>query len=279
MTAQPLKIEIKVNYPLFLGLVLLAHLLMMTLAGTPFTNLKQEVTRVTRSPLKILTIGEDNAKSHNSVFLEPTKAAAPTLAKKAAPKNLSLRDLMAAPASAKAASAQAPSARPGTLPKRTTALSGLRYGADDFKKMAQDPMLQGGAEILNSQRMALNFEVPEGKKADELNESQLKLYGFLRRGAMKYVSSLASELKEFELKNPHMHFPMTDTKQVMTGRLIFDSQGNLKQIKMVRWTNVDKLQGFFENVLKRLDNLQNPPKELWAEEGEFTIYVTLQVNG
>jgi hypothetical protein len=72
---------------------------------------------------------------------------------------------------------------------------------------------------------------------------------------------------------------LTDDKQVLTGRLVFDQQGNLKQIKMVRWTNIDKLQTFFESVLKKLDSLQNPPKELWLKDGEFAIFVTLQVNG
>jgi hypothetical protein len=163
--------------------------------------------------------------------------------------------------------------------KPTPALSGLRYDASEFKKMIRDPLFQGSSKLINSEKIALNFEVPEGKKADELNESQLKLYGFLRRGAMKYVNSLSLELKEFELKNPHLQFPMTDNKQIMTGRLVYDSEGNLKQIKMVRWTNIDRLQGFFENVVKRLEQLQNPPKELWAENGEFTIYVTLQING
>ena len=96
---------------------------------------------------------------------------------------------------------------------------------------------------------------------------------------MKYVASLSSELKEFELKNPHLNFPLTESKQILTGRLVYDGQGNLKQIKMVRWTNIDKLQSFFENVLKRMDTLQNPPKELWVENGEFTVFISLQLNG
>lgn len=280
MTAQALKIEIKLNYPMFLGAVLLVHVLLMMLTGTPVFELTKELTKTTRSPLKIVTLGEKNASKRNSIFIDPQAASAAKPTKRQGPKNLSLSDLMAAPSTVKAPAAPAARAiRPGEAPRRTTALSGLRYGADDFRKMARDPMFQGGANVLNSERLALNFEVPEGKKADELNESQLKLYSFLRRGAMKYVNSLSAELKDFELKNPHIQFPMTDTKQMMTGRLVYDSQGNLKQIKMVRWTNIDKLQGFFENVLKRLDTLQNPPKELWAENGEFTIYVTLQING
>ena len=282
MTAQTLKLEIKINYPLFFGLTILAHLLLFILVQAPRLIDNQKVTKVTRTPLKIQSLGEKNSKSLNSVALKPEKPSSPSqVAIKANPKKLNLSDLMAAmasPSKADTKTAQAP-LRPGQLPKPTTAMSGLKYGSDEFQKMASDPMLQGAAEILNSRRVALNFELPKGKKLDEMNESELKLYSFLRRGAIKYVNSLTAEIRDFEMKNPHLHFPLTDDKQVLTGRLVFDQQGNLKQIKMVRWTNIDKLQTFFESVLKKLDSLQNPPKELWLQDGEFAIFVTLQDNG
>jgi hypothetical protein len=281
MTEQALKFEIKINFPIFFGLTFLAHLLLFAFFRGPApTEISDHPTKSTRSPIKILSLGEKNSKSQNSVYIKPQITPSPQVAKKEEPKKLNLSDLMVAPQGIKSPSktAQTP-LRPGLLPRPTTALSGLRYGADEFKKMAKDPMLQGGADILSSQKVALNFEVPQGKKLDELNETELKLYGFLRRGAMKYVASLSAEIKEFEMQNPHLQFPLTDTKQVLTGRLIYDGQGNLKQIKMVRWTNIDKLQNFFESVLKRLDTLQNPPKELWIENGEFTVFVTLQLNG
>ena len=278
MTQASYKIEIKVNYPIFFGLTLLAHFLVFAFLKSPDQVTRPDLIQKSRTPLKILSLGEKNAKSLNSVFLKPEKPATPQVAKKTAPRKLNLHDLIATPPT-ETASNPAPSVRPGQLPKTTTALSGLKYGADDFKKMARDPMLQGGADILSSQRVALNFEVPQGKKLDELNESELKLYGFLRRGAMKYVASLSAEVKEFELQNPHLRFPLTESKQVLTGRLVYDGQGNLKQIKMVRWTNIDRLQTFFQSVLQRLDTLQNPPKELWIENGEFVVFVTLQING
>ena len=277
MPGQSLKFEIKINYPIFFGLTLLLHFLVFLIVQAPTSPDNIAMSR-TKTPLKIHSLGERNSKSLDNVFLK--KPLPSQVAKKPSAKKLNLSDLMANPVMAKSpVKAEKTSTRPGQLPKPASALTGLKYGNDDFKKMANDPMLQGGADILSSQRVALNFEVPKGKNLDELNESELKLYGFLRRGAMKYVASLSSEIKEFEMKNPHLSFPLTSKKQVLTGRLIYDGQGNLKQIKMVRWTNIDKLQSFFESVLKRLDTLQNPPKELWSETGEFTVFVTLQING
>ncbi len=280
MAGQTLKLEIKINYPIFLGLTCFAHILLFILLQSPSSTQDKRVSQVKRNPIKIHSLGVKNAKSDSSVYLKPEIPTPAHVANKPAPKKLNLSDLMASPSPMKASPKTAQtSLRPGQLPKPTPALSGIKYGVDEFKKMASDPMLQGAANVLNSRRVALNFELPEGKKLSELNESELKLYSFLRRGAMKYVASLSAEIQEFEMKNPHLHFPLTDDKQIMTGRLVFDSQGNLKQIKMVRWTNIDKLQTFFESVLKRLDTLQNPPKELWAQDGEFAVFVTLQING
>ena len=114
---------------------------------------------------------------------------------------------------------------------------------------------------------------------DELNEYELMFYGFQRRTAIGYVNSFYKKLDKFQRENPHIQFPMTDTKQVMTGRLTYDEKGNIKQIKMIRWTNVDRLQGFFEEVLKDMDTLHNPPKPLWSKTGEFSIFFSLVING
>ena len=282
MSAATVKFEIKLNLPMFLGMSLLAHALLFLLIQPQLTG-SDIVQQTGKQPKPIIvTIGRPDSKSKNSIFLKPEKPSFPTpakVAKPTPPHKLNLGDLSAAQmTNPKVVTRDVPN-RPGQMPAAPSALSGLRYGKDDFKKMASDPNIQGGADLLTSQRVALNFEIPEGKDKSELNESQLKLYGFLRRGAMKYVNSLSAEITQFELQNPHLRFPLIDYKQTLTGRLVYDNQGNLKQIKMVRWSNNDKLQGFFENVLKRLENLQNPPKELWVENGEFTVFVTLQING
>ena len=296
MSAETIKFETKFNFPMFFGASLLAHALLLIFVIRPVTEGQDNENQAgkSRQPM-VVTIGKPQGKSANKYMLRPKNAPAAAQAK--APKSrltppqyqLNLADLSAGsilpqPNKKVAASAKtqtkAPSLRPGTMPVAApAAMAGIKYARDDFKKMASDPTIQGGADILSTKRVSLNFEVPEGKDATELNESQLKLYGFLRRGSIKYVNSLSAEIEQFELQNPHLHFPLIDHKQTLTGRLVYDNQGNLKQIKMVRWSNNDKLQAFFENVLKRLENLQNPPKELWAETGEFTVFVTLQING
>lgn len=298
MSEHTVKLEINVNKLMFLGFSVLAHICLCLFLSRVTPQTDGDLDGNTHKAPLIVKIGDKNSRSKNTIHVKPQMPkAAPRAAHKPGPKKIHLSDLNATPAlkpqlanrgeTTKPTPARktveisrvAPP-RPGQIPTAApAALTGVRYGADELKKMSKDPMYQGGSEILTTDRVALNFELPEGKNPDELNESQMRLYGFIRRGAMKYVNSISAEIKQFELRNPHLQFPIVENKQILTGRLVYDNEGNLKQIKMVRWSNNDKLQGFFENVLKRLENLQNPPKELWVENGEFTVFVTLQING
>lgn len=184
------------------------------------------------------------------------------------------------------------SVRPGRMPivARKKAIEGINLSGQGIKEFAQSNGQRGqndrtynvsGAQSISSfqnSNVGVNLEVPEGVSPDELNEYELMFYSFQRRVALAYVNSFMSNYNRFERMNPQLRFPMTDTQETMTGRLTYDSQGNIKQIKMIRWTNVDKLQDFFVEVLKGMDTIQNPPKSLWEKNGEFTVFFTLVVN-
>ncbi len=286
MTDKVQTLDLKQRYPLSLGIALGLHLFLIAVVGVP--SIKESAffkERSSRKPIQIVRIGSHESKLFSNHFV-PLEPPAPPMFKgvpnpKKAGRPLKFEDLKLEPEKLQPVVKTAPiipSSRPGALPKVDTAIKGITFENKELKTMAQESF--GGAhEVMGGDRISLRYEVPNGKTLDELNESELRLYGFLRRGAKNYTTSIMAELHEFEMKYPHLHFPLTDTKQVLTGRLTYDEKGNLKQIKMIRWTNVDKLQGFFENVLKRMEIMQNPPKELWAENGEFTVFITLQING
>lgn len=135
----------------------------------------------------------------------------------------------------------------------------------------------GGSPTLTKSLMNMQVEVPEGVSKDELNEFELKFYGFQKRMMEKYFSTIVLQAREYE-KRYSLPVLMPDGRHVMTGRVTFDSDGNIKQIKMIRWTQADKLQNMFEDVLKAIDTLPNPPRELMNQHGEFVVYYTFTVN-
>lgn len=272
--------DFKLRYSLSLGLALALHLVIFLGVAAPGL-IQDRFFKPQRKPIQFVNVGiQDTQRPRHIVDPDILNAKKVDYKKEQVAKQglenfqgkkLSFNDL-------KVSEDRQPHTRPGDMPQTRTALKGISFENNELKKMAYESF--GGAHNkLSGDKISLKYEVPNGKSLDDLNEAELRLYGFLKRGAKNYTTSIMAELHDFELKYPHLNFPLTDTKQVMTGRLTYDEKGNLKQIKMIRWTNVDKLQGFFENVLKRMEIMQNPPKELWAENGEFTVFITLQING
>jgi hypothetical protein len=258
---------------------------------------------ITTSRQKFMASGLTPAKSSPQELQKPAAQKAvtqnsPAPSKSQSHKEISLKDLSAkvagipfkAPKPKPVVTRATPSQRPGTRPEvgpQKKALEAISVNGSQMKKF-----LQGGAgpnamalsgddrtSGLSNSDVMVRLEVPEGVNPDELNEYELMFYGFQRRTAINYVNSFYKHLDKFVAQNPHIAFPMTDTKQVMTGRLTYDDQGNIKQIKMIRWSNEGRLQGFFEEVLKDMDTLHNPPQALWNKSGEFSIFFSFIVNG
>lgn len=299
MSGRSLHINLEINYPLILGVSLLIHLLVFLFLHAP-GEIFVVKTEESPHPLKIHQIrkvGARESKSLNETYLNRSLTPSKSLTR-SGPKeisqsprtlrDLSMNDLSAVPMMPKPQVAQAPK-RPGTRPEvsigRKKAIEAVSLrGNAQMKKFiqGQSAVALSGDERdpgMNNTDVMVNLEVPEGVSPDELNEYELMFYGFQRRTAMNYINSFYNNLDEFQRRNPHKQFPMTDTKQVMTGRLTYDSKGNIKQIKMIRWSNVDALQDFFVDVLKDMDTLHNPPTALWEKDGEFSIFFTLSING
>lgn len=130
---------------------------------------------------------------------------------------------------------------------------------------------------LGSNDISVSFGVPEDFKQDEYNKAELIFYGFRRRLLQAYLASFFTRLNDFTIRNPHLHFPMTEDDEVMTGQVTYDHMGNIMRIKMLRWTNKERLQGFFEEVLENLGALPNPPDEI-VRDGQFHVYYTLNIK-
>jgi hypothetical protein len=135
----------------------------------------------------------------------------------------------------------------------------------------------GGSQTLSQSLMNMQVELPEGVSIDELNEYELMFYGFQKRMMEKYFSSIVLNVRDYE-KKYSLRVLIPEGSHTMTGRVTFDSDGNIKQIKMIRWTQADKLQAMFEDILKSMHTLPNPPKMLRNSNGEFVVYYSFIVN-
>lgn len=299
--SQDITLKLRINLPIItLAVILLHFALFFTSIPSIKPKLSENSSDRVSTPFKIKdmrTIGAHEAKRKDSVYVfkgkEDNKIAKTQSEVK---EQLSLKDLSEQMSNTQEQNKNQKNQkvtqnkisqpqRPGTRPKVSkTALEAIKLSGEQMKNYASnsptreafrgDPRAAG----LNTSDISVNLEVPEGVSPDELNKYELMFYGFQRRTAINYINSFYKNLDKFRRSNPHLEFPMTRDKQVMTGRLTYDEKGNIKRIKMVQWTNIDKLQSFFMEVLKDMDTLHNPPQALWEKNGEFSIYFSLVVN-
>jgi hypothetical protein len=147
---------------------------------------------------------------------------------------------------------------------------------DNFSAPMLNPM--ANPFVANS-GIDVKMEIPEGVDVSELNEAELQFYSFQKRTAMSYISSFYKTLNKFILENPQVKFPLNISREVLTGRITFDKNGNIKTIKMLRSSTDDHMQKFFEDVLEGINNLPNPPRAIVKDIDQFNIYYTLIING
>jgi hypothetical protein len=161
-------------------------------------------------------------------------------------------------------------------------ISAISLKSKEFRNYSKSFPSQGLAisdMIKSSQKIndaIVSIEVPEGVAPDKLNEYELMFYGFQKRVAINYVNSILKSLNTFQRTHPHYRVPSL-SRITMTARVTYDSEGHMVQIKMVNWTKINEIQDLFEEIVKGIDQLHNPPKALWERKNEFSMYYTLEI--
>lgn len=123
----------------------------------------------------------------------------------------------------------------------------------------------------------IKFELPKGVEEDELNQRELVFYSFQKRAVQAYINSYVKELNQFRRKNPKKSFPFEEKQEKLAGRILYDKNGDIISIKTLAWSDIDQLQSFFMRVLKNLQTIPNPPREI-LENDQFAINFVLNIN-
>jgi hypothetical protein len=233
-------------------------------------NLSEKKTEISQQRFKILNIrkiGEEKGSKENLLYIEKKakqKKIQPNL------KNLGFSDLPFPEQQEK---------KNVTKNKIIKTLDINNRDIKDFLKSTPPGHLSPSQALqaMSDTDVNIKLEVPKGIKEDELNKHELVFYSFQRRTVLAYVNSFQKELNNFERKNPHLRFPLTQDKQKLAGRVIYDKNGDILKIETLKWTNIKKLQDMFMKVLNNMSSLPNPPKEILDNE-QFAINFVLTIN-
>jgi len=124
----------------------------------------------------------------------------------------------------------------------------------------------------------IRFEPPEGVSEDELNSVEKVFYSFQKRTFHNYIKSFITIFNNLKLAKPLLKKTIQDESHKLTGRVVFDKEGNIISIKILRWSVNDDIQELFEKTLSEIRKLPNPPHALINTSEEFTIYYQLNIN-
>ncbi len=248
-----------------------------------FNLLPEKVSVVSKTPLNIQsmrTIGKEDSLKRDLIY-------AKTKSKKMVKKKIKTKDLAFFPLEdISLGKFQKKETRPGKesllKKKKTKNLKKLSINNSTIKDFLRTtPGSNSSAQQLaklDDTNVLFDLEVPKGVKEDELNEHELVFYSFRKRTAIAYVNSFQKNLNIFETQNPHLQFPLTKGPETISGKITYDKNGDILRIETLKYTQIQKLQNFFMEVLKDMNSIPNPPKEIINSNDQFVINFILSIN-
>jgi len=122
------------------------------------------------------------------------------------------------------------------------------------------------------------FEPPEGVSEDELNAMEKVFYSFQKRAFESYMHAFIDAYHKVALSRPGLNKDLPRDKQVLTGKITFDKNGDVVALKVLRWSNDDDIQKLFDETLLNIRRLPNPPRALLEKREEFSVHYQLYIN-
>ena len=157
------------------------------------------------------------------------------------------------------------------------------YRREEYRKI-KESLIRGFSSrkdmaiMLKNTSLDLKFETPEGITEDELNTIEKIFYGFQRRMILAYYYSLFTSYNKLLLSSPQLKNSLLKENQHLIGKIIFDHNGNIVRIKIIKWSSDDYIQELFEKTLKGIHSIPNPPRAFVEDDEEFTVYYHLKIN-
>lgn len=269
------QLTITINLPLLAAIIIavLVHGVGLMIHTQRNTELAQDDFQI--KVLDIRKVGVNKGSLKNDIYLPPSS-------REKAPKHSSMDPFKAA---RETISSSTPTLRPGASPKTntTSAMNQLKQetpkSLKEFIRETQIARINdiNSSPTLSNSNLNVKVEMPKGVREDELNEFELKFYSFQKRLMIEYIQSIILQIRSFERSNPHLSLA-SNGKQVMTSKAIFDKEGNLVQIKTIQWSKEKNLQTLFDEALKSMNALPNPPQEILEEDDHFVVYYNFTVN-
>lgn len=150
-------------------------------------------------------------------------------------------------------------------PTRKSALDNLKVN----KNVVITSQEKSSDFVLNT---STQFESKKGTAIDELNTNELVYYAFKMRTAKQYKNAVLKNINELKTKSPTLFLKLKNSIHKMRGKITYDSEGNVVEIKILKWSDSNEVQDFFVNALKDIRAIPNPPQGILNDDGFKATY-------
>jgi len=150
-----------------------------------------------------------------------------------------------------------------------------RMQSNERQKYSTRPLQR---KILDRTALNFHFFTPENENKGQFNEIDKVLYSFKKRMFLGYINSLMKNYDELSLKKPLLKSAIENEKHTLTGKILFDKEGNIIKINILKSSLNDDVHALFENTLVGINSLPNPPQMILQNKDDFTVYYQLSIN-
>ena len=159
------------------------------------------------------------------------------------------------------------------LGKKSTTIS-INNREEALKRIQ---LLGENIQSLNGLDFDLQFLAPEDFLQDEHNSPGKKFYSFFWRSYLTYVSRIISTYQDMQLTRPLVEEALLTEKHLMTAKVIFNRQGEIISLQILKTSSNNHVQDFFKKSLEKIQ-IPNPPSELLDKNGTFMFHYVLRIN-
>lgn len=139
-----------------------------------------------------------------------------------------------------------------------------------FKTSRQDTIAGVESDLLLN--TGIEFESKKGTPIDELNSHELVYYSFRNRSAIQYKNAIVKNMNILKQSNPRLFLRIKDTIHNMKGKISYDREGNVMNIRVLQWSDSDEIQDFFVQALRDIRAIRNPPQGILDDRGFRATY-------
>lgn len=133
-------------------------------------------------------------------------------------------------------------------------------------------------DVLMKSDFLMKPELPKGIPQDELNSIEKIYFSFQKRMYLQYVNSFISTYNQVIKERPLVKSSLRTSRHNLTARVVFDVEGNIISIKIIKSSPDDDIHELFEQTLRNIIKVPNPPDDFINSENQFVIYYVLNVN-